>query len=130
VKVALDTNTYTDAARGEPRAVEVIRGADRVCLPFVVVGELRAGFSVGRRGKKNEGMLTTFLNSPRVSLIFPDDQTTHHYAALFAYLKRKGTPIPTNDLWIAALVVQNDLLLFSRDAHFERLPQLGRVEIT
>jgi predicted nucleic acid-binding protein len=62
-----------------------------------------------------------------VQVLFADDATTHQYAALFRQLRRQGTPIPINDLWIAALVVQHGLALCDRDRHFDRLPQLARV---
>jgi len=53
--------------------------------------------------------------------------TTHHHARLFRQLRVQGKPIPTNDLWTAALVVQHDLHLFARDAHFDALPQIPRL---
>jgi tRNA(fMet)-specific endonuclease VapC len=59
--------------------------------------------------------------------VFADEDSTHHYARLFRQLRRQGTPIPTNDLWIAALVVQHQLHLFARDAHFDHLPQIPRL---
>jgi predicted nucleic acid-binding protein len=71
--------------------------------------------------------LTRFLNSPRVRVLYTDEQTTHHYASLFRQLRDQGTPIPTNDLWIAALVIQHDLILCSRDRHFDALPQIARI---
>ena len=85
--------------------------------------------SEGRRsraGARNEGVLSRFLGRPRVRVLWPDEQTTHHYARLFLQLWRQGSPIPTNDLWIAALAVQHDLALCSRDGHFDHLPQLAR----
>ena len=103
------------------------RRAEEVRLPFVVLGELRAGFAVGTKGRANEAKLTEFLNSPRVGIDYADEQTTHHYAALFADLRRRGTPIATNDLWIAALVVQHDLLLLSADAHFAKIARIVRL---
>lgn len=127
MKVAIDTNRYTDLCRGLPEAVNPIMRADRVFLPFVVLGELRAGFQAGTRPRQNERLLTRFLSSPRVRLLLPDEQTTYHYATLFAQLRRQGTPIPTNDLWIAALVIQHNLALLARDAHFDHIAQLTRV---
>jgi len=127
MRVALDTNRYVDYCRGLPDVVEVIRRADRIFLPFVVVGELRAGFLGGTKGKENEARLVEFVNSARVDVLLADESTTHHYARLFVQLRKQGTPVPTNDLWIAALVVQHDLFLCSRDQHFEALPQLPRV---
>ena len=65
----------------------------------------------------------------RVRMLFADEQTTFHYARIFRQLREQGSPIPTNDIWIAAMVQQHDLLLFSRAAHFDALPQLGRASI-
>jgi tRNA(fMet)-specific endonuclease VapC len=125
VRIALDTNRYTDLCRGAPEVVEHVAQAERVFMPFIVLAELRAGFKVGSRAKQNERVLVRFLSSPRVRLLLPDEQTTHHYAALFAQLREQATPIPTNDIWIAALVLQHDLALLARDRHFKNLPQLA-----
>jgi predicted nucleic acid-binding protein len=127
MRVALDTNRYIDFCRGEDTAVQAVRLADDICLPFVTLAELRAGFACGTRAKENAGVLTRFLNKPRVRALFADDGTTHHYGNLFRQLRQQGTPIPTNDLWIAALCVQHDLLLASRDIHFEHLPQIPSI---
>ncbi len=127
MRVSLDTNAYRAAADAEVKTVGVLRRADEIWLPFVVLGELRAGFTAGNAGRRNEAKLTEFLNSPRARVLLADEQTTHQYAALFVQLRRQGTPIPTNDLWIAALVVQHDLMLLSSDAHFSKLPQIVRL---
>jgi len=127
VRIAIDTNRYVDFAKGLPEAVERLRRADEILVPFVVLGELRAGFAGGVRTGENEANLVRFLDSRRVDLVFADEDTTHHYARLFHQLRRQGTPIPTNDLWIAALVVQHELHLFARDAHFDHLPQIPRL---
>lgn len=127
MRLALDTNRYTDLCRGHPEVVTVVEYAEAVFLPFVVVAELRAGFALGKRGPENERVLRSFLMKPGVFALFADDQTTHHYAAVFRQLRRQGTPIPTNDLWIAALVLQHGLVLCARDRHFQRLPQITQV---
>ena len=126
MRVLLDTNRYVDFCAGEPGVVEVLVRANAVLLPFVTLAELRAGFRCGTVGRRNEAVLVRFLAKPRVSVLFSDEQTTHIYAGLYAQLRAQGTPIPTNDLWVAALAVQHDLLLCSRDAHFDHLPQLAR----
>lgn len=82
-RVAFDTNRYTDLGRGDPDAITVVRTADEVVLPFVVVAELRAGFLNGTRGAENERHLHGSLAQPRVSFLTPDDGTTHMYARLF-----------------------------------------------
>jgi len=126
VRLLLDTNRYRDFCVGAPEAVERLRAAELVCIAFVTLAELRSGFLAGTAGRPNERNLALFLNRPRVRILWPDEQTTHHYARLFLQLRKQGTPIPTNDIWIAALAIQHDMVLFSRDTHFERLQQLPR----
>ena len=127
MRIALDTNRYVDFTRGVPEAVEPLRRAERIYLPMIVLAELRAGFACGTRALENERNLVRFLNRPRVEVLAPDEETSQHHARLYRQLRVQGTPIPTNDLWIAALVVQHDLLLLARDAHFDHLPQLPRL---
>ena len=127
MRVALDTNRYVDLCKGVVETVALLEEAEAVVLPFVVVGELRAGFVHGRRQAENEQILRRFLLKEGVRTLFVDDQTTHHYASVFRQLRRQGTPIPTNDMWLAALVLQHNLVLHARDKHFDHLPQLVRV---
>jgi tRNA(fMet)-specific endonuclease VapC len=127
MRVALDTNRYVDLCKGTAETTEIVATADEVFLPFVVIAELRAGFAVGRRPGENERVLRRFLLKDGVSVLYPDDGTTHRYATTYRQLKLQGTPIPAHDLWIAALVLQHDLLLHSRDRHFDHLPQIVRV---
>lgn len=124
MNVALDTNAYSDFMRGEPDRVEIVRGARQIQLPLFVLGELRAGFTAGSRKSANAANFQRFLNSPRVAILTPDEQTTHHYAQLYLQLRKKGAAIPTNDLWIASLVVQHNLVLCTSDIHFKHLPQV------
>jgi tRNA(fMet)-specific endonuclease VapC len=126
VRLALDTNRYTDLSRGNSDVMEVVESADEVWLPFIVLAELRAGFSLGTKTAQNEATLRRFLLQPEVDVIYADEQTTHHYASVYRQLRRQGTPIPTHDMWIAALVLQHSLTLCARDAHFDALPQLPR----
>lgn len=127
MNVALDTNRYRDFCDGVDEAVKVMRSAEKIWMPFPVIAELRAGFACGRLARQNERILNQFLNRPRVAILFPDEQTLYHYARLFAQLRAQGTPIPTNDLWIAALSQQHNLPLYTRDQHFDALPQLLRI---
>jgi tRNA(fMet)-specific endonuclease VapC len=126
VRIALDTNRYVDLCKGSDETVRLVSTAEAVFLPFVVVGELRAGFVLGKRTVANERVLRRFLLKPGVSVLYPDEQTTHHYAAAYRQLRVQGTPIPTNDLWIAALVLQHNLRLHDRDRHFDHLAQIVR----
>lgn len=127
LRLALDTNRYTDLVQGDLHVAETVEAADEIWLPFIVLAELRAGFSFGSKAAHNEAALRRFLFKPGVGILYPDEQTTHHYASVYRQLRHQGTPIPTNDMWIAALVLQHSLTLCARDAHFDALPQLPRV---
>lgn len=127
MNLLVDTNRYSDFCKGDAKSVKIIQRARQIFLPLMVLAELRAGFLCGTLSRKNEKTLTLFLNSERVRVLVPDEDTTHHYARVFAQLRLLGKPIPTNDIWIAALAVQHDLILYSRDAHFDLLPQIARV---
>lgn len=130
MRVAIDSNRYTDFCRGVPEVVEVIEGAAEIFVPLIVIAEQRAGFAHGIHREKNERTLTKFLNNDSVFVLSPDDQTTFFYADLYFYLRKKGKPIPTNDLWIAALVLQHNLVLLDRDTDFDHLPQLARLALS
>ena len=127
MRVALDTNRYTDLARGDSFIVSVVSTADEIWLPFVVLGELWAGFAVSSHEARNEAVLRRFLLKPGVGILYAGEQTTHHYANVYRQLRKQGTPIPTNDMWIAALVLEHSLVLCARDAHFDALAQISRI---
>lgn len=127
MRVALDTNTYRAFMDGSTRTIEVVRMAEHVWLPVPVLAELRFGFRKGTRGRVNEATLVKFLDSPRVGLLTCDEQTSHFYADLKIQLFKQGTPIPINDVWIAALAIQHAVPLHSLDTDFDRIPQLARV---
>ena len=124
MNIALDTNAYSDFMRGDGERVQIVRAARSIAMPIIVLGELRTGFAAGDGESANAANLQRFLASPRVSALLPDEQTTHHYAQLHLQLRNKGARIPTNDLWIAAMAVQHDLVLCSSDRHFRQLPQV------
>ena len=127
MKFLIDTNRYSDFAKGQPDIVELFASADRIFVPFVVLAELRAGFRCGTISRQNEQVLTKFLKNKRVEILFADDMTTQVYADIYSQLRTQGTPIPTNDIWIAALAVQHSLPLCSRDEHFNHLKQIARI---
>lgn len=127
MRVALDTNRYTDFMRGEATIAEQLESAEEVIIPAIVLGELRAGFLLGSKGAANEKYLEEFLQLPKVRVAGVDADTTRHYAAVVQQTVRAGRKIPMNDAWIAALAIQHDLALCTRDRHFEHIPQLKRI---
>ncbi len=124
MRALLDTNRLTDVFRGDAALVKILERAEEVWIPFVALGEIKAGFLAGSRPAENERLLFAFLTLPGVGVLFADRETTDVYARLFVQLRRAGTPIPTNDLWIASLAVEHQLTLFSRDEHFRKIPQV------
>jgi tRNA(fMet)-specific endonuclease VapC len=92
----------------------------------MVLGEIKAGFLGGTQRHRNEALLQRFLAKATVSVLLPGRETAEHYGRIFVQLKRAGTPVPDNDLWIAALALEHDLTLITRDRHFERIGQLPR----
>lgn len=125
--LALDTNRYVDLVRNDATARAVVERAERVYLPFIVLGELRAGFLAGARAAANDSTLAEFLRSPHVDVLWAEEATTREFARLMVQLKQNGTPMPTNDVWIAALCLQHDVPLFTRDRHFDAIPRLARL---
>src|SRR3954464_5304739 len=126
MRVAVDTNRLTDLFRGDAELAERLGGGDEVWVPLMVLGEIKAGFQGGTQRRRNEALLQRFLAKATVSVLIPSRETAEHYARIFVQLKRAGTPVPDNDLWIAALALEHDLTLITRDRHFERIVQLPR----
>jgi tRNA(fMet)-specific endonuclease VapC len=127
LRVALDTNRLTDLFQGDAELADRLAECDEVWIPLIVLAEIKAGFYGGSQQQRNENLLQRMLTKPTVGILLPARETAEQYARIFVQLKRAGTPIPDNDLWIAAQVLEHDLLLITRDQHFERLPQLLRM---
>ena len=122
----LDTNALSAAADREPGALEVVAKAERLAVPVIVLGEYRLGIAQSRRRTEYENWLGEWIGA--VTVLDIDEETTHHYAAIGLELKRSGTPIPANDLWIAALCRQHAMPLVSRDRHFDLVKGLQRID--
>ena len=122
--ILLDTNAYTAFMLGVTEVVDVVAHAERLLLSSIVLGELLAGFAAGTRATKNRADLARFLDSPRVEYVPVTAQTADSYALIYMGLRRKGQPIPTNDLWIAAITLEHGAALLTRDAHFSKIDGL------
>ncbi|MDA3917411.1 MAG: type II toxin-antitoxin system VapC family toxin [Deltaproteobacteria bacterium] len=123
-KVLIDTNIYSLAMRGDRHVTDALKKIDQIGISAISIGELFSGFKGGNFEEKNKTELNIFLDSPRV-MIFPIDvETADFYVSILNNLKSKGTPIPTNNIWIAAVAFQNGFKLFSKDKHFNVIPGL------
>lgn len=123
-RILLDTSGYSALLRGDARVLSRIREADEIVVTPIVLGELKAGFSMGKHKEKNRRELSRFLQSPRVTVLRLDEETSERYAVIVSSLRRAGTPIPTNDLWIAASAMQHGVAVLTMDSHFEKVPQI------
>ena len=121
-KIVLDTSAYSRLRAGHSEVLERAAAARAIVVPVTVLGELDAGFELGRRAVENRRVLAEFLEEPFVNVLDVTVATVRHYARIFAALRRAGTPIPINDVWIAAATVEcnGHLLTFDRD--YSRIP--------
>ena len=122
--IALDTNAYSAFKQGDKKTVAVLQHAPVIIVCVTVLGELLAGFAAGQRESNNRNELTQFLNTPRVKLVPSTTSTADLYGLVYAALRRKGQPIPTNDLWIAASSLEHGAALLTLDAHFKNIDGL------
>lgn len=127
MKILLDTNAYSAIGRGHPAATEIMRGAEGVIVSNVMLGEVLAGFRGGSRWDENLADLNRFLAEPRVHVAPVTRTTADRYSRIWAALRRKGKPIPTNDVWIAAHTMETGADLISFDPHFEHVEGLAWV---
>ena len=124
-KLVLDTSAYSHFRRNHAALMDALANAVEVCVPAIVIGELTAGFLLGRRTKENEQTLQEFLAEAFVRVIDVGATTGLHYGGIFAALRRAGTPIPTNDLWIAATTISEGGHLLTFDEDFHSVPNLS-----
>lgn len=123
-RTLLDTSAYSNLMRGNKQISEVLDESDEIFLPSIVIGELLAGFKGGAKEHDNKSVLKDFLSVTNVTLLTIDDSTAERYSVILDYLKKCGTPIPTNDIWIAASAMQHGLILITSDIHFTKIPQI------
>jgi predicted nucleic acid-binding protein len=123
-RILIDTSAYSAFLRGHSEIKLSLQQAEEISLNPVVLGELIAGFTMGKSEKKNRGILREFMDSPRVRLLVMDEETSERYAAILHYLRKEGIVIPTNDLWIAASAMQHGLRILTTDKHYLNIPQI------
>jgi len=123
-RLVLDTSAYSHFRRGHAGVLDALARAERVLIPVTVLGELEAAFELGTRARDNRRVLDDWLAEPFVDLIDTTASVARHYGRLFSTLRREGTPLPVNDIWIAAATVDCGGALLSFDRDFERIPGL------
>jgi tRNA(fMet)-specific endonuclease VapC len=126
-RYCLDTVAYSHFKRGEPRVVELLDRAEWIGVPAVVIGELCAGFAQGSRRSKNLADLDEFLSMPVVDVLPVDRHVAGIFGEIVADLRRRGRPVPVNDIWIAATCANAGATLVTFDAHFSAIQRIGTI---
>lgn len=126
--VVIDTNAYSAYKRGDENALKVIKAVESIVFSPTVLGELLAGFELGKKSEQNRKELEEFLNEPKVLFLTINAQTAKEYSKIYKNLRQQGTPIPTNDMWIAAIANQLDMAVFTHDTHFTKIDGLQIVQ--
>jgi predicted nucleic acid-binding protein len=112
------------------RAAELIDEAEWVGMPAITLGELLSGFRLGARRDRNEAVLREFLANPVVEVLDVDEEVSRHYADIVTDLRTAGTPIPTNDIWIAATAARAGAAVLSADEHFTAIARVGSIMLS
>jgi len=123
-RLILDTSAYSHLRAGDTRVIDLVATAETISVPVTVLGELYGAFELGSHVRENLVALTEFLAEPFVTLIPTTPSVARHYGRIYAALRRAGTPIPTNDMWIAAATLDTGACLVTFDGDFTRVPGL------
>jgi tRNA(fMet)-specific endonuclease VapC len=123
-KIILDTNAYTRLLAGDENVLDVVASTETVFMSIFVLGELHAGFLGGNKERENRDVLNKFLLKPSVKILNATLETAEVFGSIKNSLTLAGTPLPINDVWIAAHGVETGSIIITYDTHFKRVPGL------
>ena len=123
-KIILDTNAYTKLLLGDEQILQALGNADSIFVPVIVLGELFTGFRGGTKEKNNRQILEQFLMKPQVEIVPIGKDTAEIFSEIKYALRRAGTPLPINDIWIAACAIEVGAIIISYDNHFLKIPKV------
>lgn len=127
--ILVDTSAFSAFKRGNAAVTKALKEADDVIVPVAALGELYAGFAMDSHTRKNERELREFLASLSVRVQDVDHSVAERYGAVVKAMRLQGTPIPTDDLWIAACALVAGARILSLDERFEKVPGMHPVSL-
>jgi tRNA(fMet)-specific endonuclease VapC len=130
MRYCLDTSAYSHFKRGDPQIVELIDRADWIGIPVIVMGELAVGFRLGSRRETNEAELARFVAHSVVEVLSVSEDVVNLYAGIVVDLKEAGTPLPANDIWIAAIAAHHGATILTYDRHFKSVARVSATILT
>lgn len=130
MRFCLDTSAYSHFKRGDSQVVELIDRAEWLGVPVVVLGELAVGFRRGSRAAANQSELDRFVANPSVEVLAIGEDVVGLYADIVLDLKKAGTPLPANDIWIAAVAARHGAAVLTYDIHFRSIARVGATILT
>ena len=125
MRLCLDTSAYSHFKRGDAQVVDLIDRAEWLGVPVVVLGELAVGFRQTKRRQENQSELVQFLAHPNVEVLAVDEGMAEIYADIVVDLKKAGTPLPANDIWIATVAARHGATVLTYDPHFRAIARVG-----
>lgn len=125
MRYCLDTSAYSHFKRGDQQVVDLIDRADWLGIPVIVMGELAVGFRLGNRREANEAELHQFVTHPAVEVLPVSEDVVNLYAGIVLDLKLGGTPLPANDIWIAAVAARHGATVLTYDGHFRSIARVS-----
>ena len=127
MRVLIDTNAYVELGKRNTHIRTILEAAHEIIVSTIVLGELYSGFSLGSKKEQNIREIEEFLGQPGVIVVAPSKDVAERYGEVFRILKKNGTPIPTNDIWIAATALETASRILSFDTHFALVPGIFSV---
>lgn len=123
-QILLDTNTYSNLHKGDKTVRQAIFGSDQILMSVITLGELFRGFKEGSKEPANTILLEKFLDDPKIRIIEIKKSTAKVYGDISSVIRKKGTPLPSNDVWIASQAIETNSILITYDRHFLKIPGL------